>query len=448
MKPQASPPSYRMLALLSAATLLAWTACDKPAPTDHHATHQHSEHKHSDHSTAAKTTPATNASAHGSHASHAPAKKPGMGETVRWGVESLDVYRDGTNQHLLLADYATNSKIPALVHLRSTDDGATWSVPVRVDANATPARSPHRGMDAQIVARGERLLALWGTAGTGLFGSGPMATALSADGGKTWQAGPNPADDNLTTGHGFADLATDLAGNFHLLWLDSRDGKQGLRAATSTDAGKTWSRNVTVKPETCECCWNALAIGPNGTLHALFRDKTPRDMALATSPDRGLTWSPPVKVGRFDWEFQGCPHVGGSLALRPTSGDAYSLHALVWTGVTGKSGAYHLASGDLGKTWSEPQRIGDSDARRGDLASRTATSLAAVWDRVADGESVIMAALSNDAGKTWSPPRRLSEGTANAAYPRLVATATGYRVFWTESAKDRPGTWKTSLLAD
>ena len=441
MTPHTTPPSRRLLATLSAVTLLAWTACDKPAPTDKHSTHQPSEPKHSNHPTAATNSPATN-----NHSSHTPAKKSGMGETVRWGIESLDLYRDGSHLHLLLADYATNSKIPALVHLRSTDDGATWSAPVRVDANATPARSPHRGMDAQIVAAGDKLLALWGTAGTGLFGSGPMATALSADGGKTWQPGPNPADDNLTTGHGFADLATDAAGNFHLLWLDSRDGKQGLRAATSTDAGKTWSRNVTVNPAAGECCWNAPAIAPNGTLHALFRDKAPRDMAIATSLDRGLAWSPPVKVGRFDWEFQGCPHVGGSLALRPISADTYSLHALVWTGAAGKSGAYHLTSNDLGKTWTEPQRIGDSDARRGDLAARPPNHLAAVWDRVADGESIILASTSADAGKTWSAPKRLSPGTAHAAYPRLIPTATSFRAFWTETAKDRPATWKTTLL--
>jgi len=389
------------------------------------------------------SAPATNTHAHGGHTSHGapPAGKPAMKSVARLGVESLDVIADGATLHLLVANYPATNQPPVLLHTRSMDAGANWSPPVRVDAGATPPKSPHRGMDAQLAARGSQVIALWGTAGTGLFGSGPLATALSADGGATWRPGPNPADDGLTTGHGFVDIAADSAGTFHLVWLDSRDGKQGLRYANSKDGGKTWSRNTTLKAETCECCWNTLAVGADGSLHALFRDKIPRDMAVISSADRGAHWGDPAKVGRFNWDFAGCPHVGGGLAVRGSS-----LHALIWTGATGHGGAYHLSSPDQGQSWSAPQRLGDADARRGDLASAGAQSLAAVWDRVADGESTVHAVRSADGGKTWSEPKQLSPQGVTAAYPRVVAVAGGYRVFWTESTPGQPSVWRTAAL--
>lgn len=367
----------------------------------------------------------------------------GKRDVMRVGIESLDVVAEGKTVHLLLGDYAPNSKSPGLVHLRSADAGVTWSTPVRVDAGAAVPHQPHRGQDAQLAASGAKLVAIWTTTGTGFNGRGPMASAVSADGGATWQPGPNPADDASSGDHSFVDCAADASGTFHLVWLDARGANKskGLRYANSKDGGRTWSKNATLKPETCECCWNTVAVGVDGSVHALFRDKNPRDMAVISSTDHGARWSDPAKVGRFNWDFAGCPHVGGGLIVRGNS-----LHALVWTGATGHSGAYHLSSIDQGQSWSVPQRLGDSDARRGDLASTGAQSLAAVWDRVSDGESTVLAATSSNGGKTWTEPKQLSTKGVNAAYPRVVAVSGSYRVFWTESATGQPGVWKSVPL--
>lgn len=361
----------------------------------------------------------------------------------RAGIESLDVTVAGSTLHLLLGRYEPNTKVPTLLHLRSADAGATWTTPVRVDTGATAPHQPHRGQDAQIAASGDKLVCAWTSPGTGFNGRGPVATALSTDGGATWQPGPNPADDASSGDHGFVDIVADSAGTFHLVWLDARDTNKskGLRHSSSRDGGQSWSKNTTVKADTCECCWNKLALGPDGSLHALFRDKNPRDMAVMSSSDRGAHWSDPATVGRFNWDFQGCPHVGGGLALQGTT-----VHALIWTGATGHGGTYHLSSPGQGQPWSAPQRLGDADARRGDLASAGAQSLAAVWDRVADGESTVHAARSADGGKTWSEPKQLSSKGVNAAYPRVVTVAGEYRVFWTESATGQPSVWRTSAL--
>jgi len=364
----------------------------------------------------------------------------GHGAPTASGVHSLDVFTDGRALHLLVAEYSSGTNPPALLYQRSADAGRTWSKPVRVDTGAKPPRSPSRGMDAQIAAVGKNLIALWGTHGEGYMGSGPMVTALSDDGGKTWRPGPNPADDGLNTGHAYADLASDSQGALHLVWLDSRDGKQGLRYARSTDGGRTWSKNLTLKKETCECCWNTLAVSGN-TVHVLFRDKSPRDMAMVSSFDGGLTWGKPAVAGGFGWEFQGCPHVGGGLAL-PLSGEG-SLHALVWTGLAEKSGVYHLRSTNRGTTWQPPQRIGPVDARRSDIAVRD-RALVAALEIVADGESAVFAAKSVDGGVTWSAPQRLSASGVSASYPRVIAVRGGFRVFWTEAAPQGVGKWNSA----
>lgn len=260
-------------------------------------------------------------------------------ESVIVGVQSLDICRSGQRLHLLLGEIAAKEGPAVISHRWSDDGGATWSDAVRVDADNQPAAGLHRGMDAQIAASGDHLVAVWQTAGTDSWGGGPMATALSADGGKTWKRGPNPADDGSTEGHNFIDIAADAKGVLHLVWLDTRRGKRGLRSAKSEDHGRTWSANRTVDEETCECCWNTIATSPTSGTWVIYRDKSPRDMAIALL-DGAITKA--VTVGAFQWEFPGCPHVGAGLCVSPD----HSLHAIVWTGKEKQSGIYHQSSAD------------------------------------------------------------------------------------------------------
>lgn len=240
-------------------------------------------------------------------------------------VRSFDVYTDGEVMHLFSAESRPPAKTVRLYHRSSADEGASWSPPVQVNDAAHPPHKPHRGNDIQIAAAGNSLVAAWTTAGTGFMGSGPLATAVSKDGGQTWQPGANPGDKNNTAGHGFADIIAHRDG-FDMVWLDSRMDKQGLRHARSSDGGVSWSDNVTLDAKTCECCWNSLARAADGNLYALYRGLTPRDMLLTSSHD-GENWKQLGPVGKFDWKIDACPHNGGGLALWP--GQTNTLHAAV-----------------------------------------------------------------------------------------------------------------------
>jgi hypothetical protein len=362
------------------------------------------------------------------------------------GVTSIDVYADGPNLHLLVASRSGAGPV-ALYYRRSEDGGETWSGPVRVGDGIPPPAGVHRGMDVQVAASGLRVIAVWQTKGAGSFRGGPMALAISADGGRTWRPGSNPADDGLKQGQGFIDIAADTEGNFHLVWLDPRGGAQGLRYARSTNGGMSWSKNQTLDAETCECCWNTITTAPGGAVAVLYRDKGPRDMACVRSVDGGSTWSKPVRVGEFNWDINACPHVGGGLALVPRRSSRL-VHAMVWTGRTANQGIYHLTSLDGGATWGEPKRLGDSRSWHPDIAVSDGDELAVVWDAHTERGLTIFTATSKDGGKTWTEPHRLSKEGASASHPRIVSTQRGFRAFWTESADGKDAEWIGRSLSE
>ena len=355
------------------------------------------------------------------------------------GVVGLDVHAQGNVVDLLLAE--KDAEGVTLRHQRSDDGGKSWRTGRTIASGPARVATPRRGNDPQIVAAGDKLVVLWSAPGTSRFGGGPLATALSDDGGLTWQPGPNPADDGSTASHGFADLLHDPSGRLHLVWLDSRDGAQGLRASVSADFGKTWAANVTVDERTCECCLNRLAATGADQVAVIYRDKGPRDMVMAATADGGRSWARRGTAGAFGWTFEGCPETPGALARTP--GPAGGLAALVWTGAEGRAGLYVLRSADGGRAWTAPSRIGGPTAQRGDLCGSGAR-LAAVWDEVADAGRVILSSVSDDQGVTWTAPGRLSAGPGNAGPPVAVATAPGrFLAVWTETRPDGVTAWQS-----
>lgn len=329
-------------------------------------------------------------------------------------IVSFDLEQRDGRAHLLVAG-STDGRTH--IHYTWSDDGGrSWATPVAVDADAPTPHGLGHGSDVQIAASGDRLVAVWPAAGDGWGGNGPLASALSVDGGKHWQPGPRPAS-GFGGGQGYADVTLGATGDFHLVWLDSRNGEQALYHAQSADGGEHWTAPGSIDGATCFCCSNELALAADGDLLALFRDAQPRDMFLTRLAD-DATWQRRGVVGDFGWEFNGCPEVGGSLVATRDG-----LHALVWTGKEGAAGVYHLASANKGKTWSEPQRLAGPGSRNLALAASDAKHLAAAWKMTTDNASGVALALSEDGGKTWAEREALFTGDS---HPRLVATDGGW----------------------
>jgi BNR repeat-like domain len=354
------------------------------------------------------------------------------------GVASLDVCVDGVTTHLLLAVVASG-KPPRVEHRSSPDGGATWTAPVIIEVGAPP-HSPARHNDLQIAARAEQVLATWSTSGSGFMGSGPLVTAISHDGGRSWSRGANPADDGSDKGHSFVDVTADGTGKLHAVWLDGRSGKQGLITSSSEDQGRSWRANRVLDARTCECCWNTVA-SDGDVVAVLYRAHAPRDMRLLLSRDRGATWNDSVAAGAFNWAIEACPHVGGGLGFSGAFGQRV-LHAVVWTGAEGVAGVHHLMTANGGVTWSTPHPFPIPRARQ---ASVTGDGNRVVVACTADDGSgtAVWCQSSDDGGVTWGLPQRLSPADQHVAHPKLVTTTQGIRVFWTSKVDDGAWTWQS-----
>jgi hypothetical protein len=357
-------------------------------------------------------------------------------------VVSLDVY---AHKDILDLVVATETEAgPTLSHRRSRDGGRTWSVDTKIEMGGTTISNAMRGLDPQIAAQDDHLFVVWTTPGEGNHGVGPFGTSRSDDGGKTWHKGSNPADDDSKRGHAFIEALADQSGVFHVVWLETR-ATRGLFSAASKDFGRTWAPTKTVDKITCECCWNKMISLRPGESHLLYRDKDPRDMAIALTKDSGATWERLSTVGDFKWPINACPFTGGGLAATGRGPEA-RLHSTVFSGMKEFRGVSYLVSKDNGRTWSAPAAVGEGKGQHSDLASR-GQDLVIVYDVTDPADGFIVGTKhSRDEGATWSPFKRLSPEGVKADFPRVVDVGGRFVAFWTEKNRDGMVSWRMKAL--
>ncbi len=239
------------------------------------------------------------------------------------------------------------------------------------------------------------------------FPASALRFVQSTDRGTTWTAPVTVTDDSTSTAgsvekdfgsHNFHALHGAPDGTFYAAWLDGRDGKSAVYTSHSLDGGRRWATNTRVVPpgmpitEACPCCRTAIAADAAGTVYLAWRAVIPqagaagatapspvapgaanlhvhgatdavttiRDIVVARSADRGVTWSAPVRVHRDDWVFDGCPHAGPSLVMDA----AQALHVAWWTGKPGAAGVFYSRSIDHAATFAAPVPLGVADQSR------------------------------------------------------------------------------------
>ena len=334
-----------------------------------------------------------------------------------------------------------------VVFQKSTDAGRTWqSTDLLIRRGAPRAEYPDITTDSDGNVYIVYANVYHDTAGAYIR---HILCTRSSDGGATWSA-PARIDDESVRLVGPARIATDSAGNLFCAWNDWRTGYSHIWSSVSTDRGATWSRNVQVDDDTTDYdCANADVFVQPGTNLYLVTAQAPRWVGshimmcafLYRSTDMGKTFQTGTQLDTFNGA--GDPHVVadrehvicdyfGSGNIR----DTLIVEARVF---------YTQAD-----SWSSPSRITNLDSLHelylsGTLAlsgdGRVHTALM-VKDTVDSRENIYYTS-STDHGVSWGDIKLITDDTTvNSWYPDIGVDVTGHAyVVWEENDGDRQAIW-------
>jgi hypothetical protein len=199
----------------------------------------------------------------------------------------------------------------SIMYSYSSDNGNTFSKPALIAALPHAYSFAMRGPQIATAKNGITV-----TACTSL---GDIYSFYKEDGGN-WIEGRKVNDVDTVAKEGLMSLSAD-GENVFAAWLDLRGNKRNkIYGARSIDGGKTWLKNILVyaSPDSsvCECCKPSVVV-KGSHVYVMFRNwlQGNRDLYLAESNNGGDTFGQAQKLGTGNWQLNGCPMDGGSLAV-------------------------------------------------------------------------------------------------------------------------------------
>jgi hypothetical protein len=218
-----------------------------------------------------------------------------------------------------------------LYYVRSTNDGATFTTPIRVNSLEASAMATGTIRGGQLaIGRDGRAHVVWnGSMAAVPQGSdasdrqlrAPMLYARSTVDGSAFAPQRNLARRSYAIDGG-GTIAADTAGNVYAAWhaLPTGDGpgedRRHVWIARSTDDGASFSEEQPAWREptgACGCCGMKLFVGPSDRVYLLFRSATAvvhRDIYLLESTDTGRSFRGALVQ---PWEIGACPMTSMSL---------------------------------------------------------------------------------------------------------------------------------------
>ncbi len=332
-----------------------------------------------------------------------------------------------------------------IIFQKSTDGGRTWlPTDLLIRRGERYASNPDITTDAVGNVYIVYLVTYADTAG----GSDDQVLCTrSSDGGATWSA-PTRVDEEARGGIGLIHIVADTAGNLFVAWNQFPGGLSHVFTSVSTDRGATWSPRVCVDEDTLtdESNHDAVFVQP-GTNHYLVAATTYREghnrpcAFLYRSTDRGQTFEPGVQLDTFndassadvvaDRNHIICDYFGSGRINQDT--------------IIAESRTFYTQA----DSWGSPVRVTNLDSlhelyNSGTLAlsgdGRVHTALAVLDPPVLCAVHCynIYYSSSSDYGVSWSDLEPVYEDTTRDNwYPDIVADVAGYAyVVWERGGGD------------
>jgi hypothetical protein len=245
------------------------------------------------------------------------------------GIQPQAVVDDKGAIHLIY--FKGEPKAGDIFYVRSTDGGATWSTPIRVNSQSNSAIAMGTVRGAQIaLGKNGRVHVAW----NGSDSAEPKAPVKEKNATPMLYSRFNEAGNafesqrNLITWASGLDgggaLAADNDGRVYVLWRAAPDAEDDARRevflARSVDDGKNFEREKAINPDptgACGCCQMRAFVDASGVLCVLYRaagNNENRDAMLLVSRDGGKTFESKVLQS---WRLMACPMSTFAFAQRP-----------------------------------------------------------------------------------------------------------------------------------
>ena len=267
----------------------------------------------------------------------------------------------------------------------------------------------------------------------------------SKEGGRSWNKSIVPHHDNTQTEHGFVSLIPLSDGRLGAVWLDGRNMKDmresdehAPAAASMTlryaaiDAGGNVSDETLLDERVCECCGTSAAVTSQGPI-AVYRDRSQSEVRDIYSVRQvNGTWTTPQPVFADNWQINGCPVNGPSVAADG------SKVAVAWFTSAANTPRVKIAfSQDAGTTFSQPIQVDD-----GENVGRVDTLL------LPDGSALVCWLSGNTEGGQIKVRGVRADGTVgpvaviaqtdisrSSGFPRMARLGDEVLFAWTEFGK-------------
>jgi hypothetical protein len=354
---------------------------------------------------------------------------------------------------------ASAEKISDIYVSISNDSGATFRDPVRVNDVEGDARASGEQAARVLIGAGNIIHVIWPSRREG---QAVIRYAKSIDGGRSFSKATTVAGDRSPGMRGWESAALLHDGGVHAAWLDGRNaaptghhhghgssGRSPSRSARGAGAPRqdlfyaTWKgdepeEDRLLAERVCFCCKTAVATSGDHVYVAwrhIFPDSI-RDIAVARSTDKGVTFGAPVRLSEDGWKIEACPDDGPAMAT-----DAHGVVYVTWPtmvpGDTPRKGIFYSSLTEAG-TFTPRLRLdsGQADPAHPQIGSEEHGTSAVVWDERA-GETRRIVLRRVTAGK--AEPPEIFEGTG-VNYPVVAATEGHFVVMWSAQASGQQPT--------